>query len=160
MSNDKIPEPRRIEKPNLIVVIVAVVLAAAAMAAIFWPRFKPYIYDTNYMFQKPSGVYFKDLKVGKGDEALIGKTVRLNYEGYLADGTLFDSSSDKGEPLEFTLGNGEVIEGFDDGVFGMKEGGKRQMVISPDLAYGAEGDGGKIPPNATLIFIVKLLEVK
>lgn len=100
-----------------------------------------------------------DLKVGEGAEAVAGKTVSVHYTGTLTDGTKFDSSLDRSEPFEFVLGNGQVIAGWDQGVAGMKVGGKRKLVIPPDLGYGARAQG-KIPANSTLIFEVELLEVK
>lgn len=100
-----------------------------------------------------------DEVVGTGDEAVSGKTVSVNYVGTLTDGTKFDSSYDRNEPFEFKLGAGEVIKGWDQGVAGMKVGGKRKLVIPPDLGYGAQANG-KIPANSTLVFEVELLAVK
>src|SRR5688572_10240845 len=101
-----------------------------------------------------------DLVVGQGDEAKSGKRVSVHYTGTLTNGKKFDSSLDRGKPFSFTLGAGEVIKGWDQGVAGMKVGGKRKLTIPPDLGYGARGaGGGLIPPNATLVFEVELLEV-
>jgi FKBP-type peptidyl-prolyl cis-trans isomerase len=97
---------------------------------------------------------------GTGAEAVAGKTVSVHYVGTLLDGTKFDSSRDRGEPFEFTLGAGQVIKGWDQGIAGMKVGGKRKLVIPPELGYGANGAGGVIPPNATLLFDVELMGVK
>lgn len=102
----------------------------------------------------------EDLTVGDGAEAKDGDTVSVHYTGWLTDGTKFDSSVDRGEPFEFTLGQGEVIQGWDEGVVGMKVGGKRKLTIPPDMGYGEQGAGGVIPANATLIFEVELLDVK
>jgi FKBP-type peptidyl-prolyl cis-trans isomerase len=101
----------------------------------------------------------KDLTVGTGDVAVLGKTVKVHYTGVFADGKKFDSSRDRGVPFEFTLGAGMVIKGWDIGVEGMKVGGKRLLVIPPDFAYGPNAYG-PIPGNSTLIFEVELLEVK
>lgn len=101
-----------------------------------------------------------DEKVGTGAEAVTGKKVTVNYVGNLTDGTKFDSSYDRNEPFTFNLGAGEVIAGWDQGVVGMKVGGKRKLTIPPSLGYGATGAGGVIPPNATLIFEVELLKVE
>jgi len=100
-----------------------------------------------------------EIEVGSGAEAQSGQTVSVHYTGWLTDGTKFDSSVDRGTPFEFPLGVGMVIKGWDQGVAGMKVGGKRKLTIPPDLGYGASGAGGVIPPNATLVFEVELLEV-
>jgi len=102
----------------------------------------------------------EDIVVGTGVEAVIGKKVTVNYSGTLIDGTKFDSSYDRGIPFSFTLGMGEVIKGWDQGVIGMKVGGKRKLTIPSSLGYGETGAGSVIPPNATLIFEVELLKVE
>lgn len=102
----------------------------------------------------------KDLVVGKGAAAKTGDRVSVHYTGWLMDGTKFDSSLDRGQPFEFVLGQGQVIPGWDKGVVGMKVGGKRELIIPPELAYGDQGAGGAIPPNATLKFNVQLLAIK
>jgi FKBP-type peptidyl-prolyl cis-trans isomerase len=107
----------------------------------------------------PSGLQYWDIVVGTGAAAESGKPVKVHYTGWLTDGKKFDSSVDRGQPFGFPLGGGQVIKGWDEGVKGMKVGGKRQLRIPPDLGYGARGAGGVIPPNATLIFDVELLEV-
>lgn len=100
-----------------------------------------------------------DHQMGQGAEAGSGKTVHVHYTGKLEDGTVFDSSLDRGEPIRFRLGVGQVIEGWDQGILGMKVGGKRTLVIPPHLGYGDAGAGGVIPPNATLVFDVELVKV-
>lgn len=100
-----------------------------------------------------------ELKIGEGATAETGKTVTVHYTGKLTNGTKFDSSLDRKEPFTFTLGAGDVIEGWNKGLVGMKVGGKRRLTIPSELGYGARGKG-KIPPNATLIFEVELLGVK
>ena len=107
----------------------------------------------------PSGLKYFELKKGTGAEAKAGQRVSVHYTGWLVNGKKFDSSVDRREPFEFKLGGGQVIKGWDEGVAGMKVGGKRQLQIPPNLGYGAAGAGGVIPPNATLIFDVELLGV-
>ena len=106
-----------------------------------------------------SGLQYDDLQVGDGAEATSGKTVTVHYTGWLTDGKKFDSSKDRNEPFVFVLGGGMVIRGWDEGVAGMKVGGKRKLIIPGELGYGARGAGGVIPPNATLVFEVDLLDV-
>jgi len=101
-----------------------------------------------------------DVKVGTGKRAVIGSTVRVHYTGTLLNGTKFDSSLDRGQPFEFELGAGRVIEGWDRGVVGMLEGGVRDLTIPSRMAYGARGAGGTIPPNAALKFRIQLLSVR
>lgn len=108
----------------------------------------------------PSGLEIHEVEKGFGDVARAGKTVIVHYTGYLTDGTKFDSSVDRGTPFSFPLGAGRVIRGWDEGVAGMKVGGRRKLVIPPELGYGSRGAGRAIPPNATLVFDVELLEVK
>ncbi len=101
----------------------------------------------------------EDLKVGTGAEAKPGQQVSVHYTGWLTDGKKFDSSLDRGQPFKFMLGAGQVIQGWDKGVAGMKVGGKRKLTIPPQMGYGERGAGGMIPPNATLVFEVELLGV-
>jgi FKBP-type peptidyl-prolyl cis-trans isomerase len=107
-----------------------------------------------------SGLVYEDQVVGNGTMADPGLDVMVHYTGWLTDGTKFDSSKDRGQPFSFRLGAGQVIKGWDEGVKGMRIGGKRKLTIPPDLGYGAAGAGGVIPPNATLVFEVELLGVK
>ncbi len=101
----------------------------------------------------------EDLTAGTGAEAVAGKNVSVHYTGTLTDGSKFDSSHDRGEPFRFRLGAGQVIQGWDQGVVGMKVGGKRRLTIPPELGYGARGFPPVIPPNSTLVFEVELLGV-
>ena len=108
----------------------------------------------------PSGLKYVDQVVGTGDVAVAGKTASVHYTGWLENGKKFDSSVDRGQPFSFPLGAGRVIKGWDEGVQGMKVGGKRKLTIPSDLGYGSRGAGGVIPANATLIFDVELLGVR
>jgi len=128
------------------VVVVAGAVAAIVYFAVFW--------DSS----PEAPLVKKDLTVGEGAEAEYGKLLTVNYTGWLEDGTEFDSSIGR-EPFQFTLGQGQVIQGWDQGIVGMKVGGKRELIIPPDLAYGETGRGD-IPPNATLTFEVDLLAVE
>jgi len=106
-----------------------------------------------------SGLVIEELVVGSGAAAAAGQKVSVHYTGWLTNGTKFDSSKDRGDPFVFPLGQGHVIKGWDEGVAGMKVGGKRKLTIPSALGYGARGAGGVIPPNATLVFEVELLSV-
>lgn len=108
----------------------------------------------------PTGLQYVDLTTGTGREAHPGETAFVHYTGWLTDGTKFDSSKDRGEPFSFRLGAGRVIRGWDEGVEGMKIGGVRKLTIPPQLGYGARGAGKIIPPNATLVFEVELLDLR
>jgi len=106
------------------------------------------------------GLQIREIEKGTGEEATVGQTVVVHYTGWLMDGTKFDSSVDRGTPFSFTLGERRVIPGWEKGVEGMQVGGKRELIIPPDMAYGSQGAGGVIPPDATLRFEIELLEVK
>jgi FKBP-type peptidyl-prolyl cis-trans isomerase FkpA len=107
----------------------------------------------------PDGLQYTDEQVGTGAEATTGKTAVVHYTGWLMDGTKFDSSLDRNQPFSFPLGAGQVIKCWDEGVAGMRVGGKRILIVPPQLGYGARGAGNVIPPNATLKFEVQLLDV-
>ncbi|MHB1360216.1 MAG: FKBP-type peptidyl-prolyl cis-trans isomerase [Rhodocyclaceae bacterium] len=106
-----------------------------------------------------SGLMIEEIVAGTGDTATAGQTVSVHYTGWLANGGKFDSSKDRNEPFDFPLGGRQVIAGWDEGVQGMKVGGTRKLTIPPNLGYGARGAGGVIPPNATLVFEVELLQI-
>lgn len=108
----------------------------------------------------PTGLAYVDEVVGNGPSPRPGQTVIVHYTGWLTNGQKFDSSVDRGQPFQFVLGQGQVIRGWDEGVAGMKVGGKRKLIIPPNLGYGAAGAGGVIPPNAELIFDVQLLGIR
>jgi FKBP-type peptidyl-prolyl cis-trans isomerase FkpA len=116
------------------------------------------------VIEMPDGLKYTDTKIGDGATAAAGNNVSVHYTGWLskdgAKGAKFDSSVDRGQPFDFTLGAHQVIAGWDEGVAGMKVGGQRTLIIPPELGYGGRGAGGVIPPNATLIFDVELLKVQ
>ena len=116
--------------------------------------------DLAMMARTPSGLYWKDITVGTGAEAVRGSTAVVHYTGWLADARQFDSSRPTGTPYSFQVGQRRVIDGWDEGVAGMRVGGRRLLVIPPQLGYGSTGAGSVIPGNATLIFEVELVDVK
>ena len=107
----------------------------------------------------PSGLIVEEVIIGQGAAAQAGQTVTVHYTGWLTDGEKFDSSKDRDDPFQFSLGAGRVIKGWDEGVLGMQVGGTRKLTIPPALGYGARGAGGVIPPNATLVFEVELISI-
>jgi peptidylprolyl isomerase len=137
-------------------------LALAIAAAV--PAFERADAAANQVIEMPNGLKYTDTKTGDGATATSGNKVSVHYTGWLynngAKGAKFDSSVDRGQPFQFTLGAHQVIAGWDEGVAGMKVGGKRTLIIPPELGYGARGAGGVIPPNATLMFDVELLGVQ
>ena len=115
--------------------------------------------DTTKMTHAPAGLWYSDVTVGQGKEATSGSNVTVHYTGWLPNGKKFDSSRDRGEPFAFTIGAGQVIPGWDEGVKGMREGGRRKLVLPPGMAYGEAGAPPDIPPGATLVFDVEVLKV-
>ena len=116
--------------------------------------------QSNDEVTTPSGLKYTDDVVGSGEEATAGQTAVVHYTGWLLNGQKFDSSKDRGQPFSFPLGGGRVIKGWDEGVAGMKVGGKRTLIVPPALGYGLNGAGNVIPPMATLKFEVELLELR
>jgi len=142
-------------------------LACAAVALAISAAILPLgrtVAATSQVTEMPNGLKYSDSETGGGAPATAGHKVSVHYTGWLSEngskGKKFDSSVDRGEPFQFTLGAHQVIAGWDEGVSGMKVGGKRTLIIPPELGYGARGAGGVIPPNATLIFDVELLGVQ
>jgi peptidylprolyl isomerase len=133
--------------------LIASVVVGLAVTALFVAPILGDVVTTK------SGLKYDDVKAGTGDEAKEGDKVQVHYTGTLKDGTKFDSSLDRKEPFEFNLGAGEVIKGWDEGVAGMKVGGKRKLIIPPELGYGNKAVGGKIPANSELHFEVELLKI-
>ena len=116
--------------------------------------------DTTALTKTESGLRYVDVSKGQGEEASAGRTVTVHYTGWLPNGKKFDSSRDRNEPFSFTIGTQQVIAGWDEGVAGMRVGGRRKLVIPAELGYGANGAPPDIPPNSTLVFDVELLDVK
>jgi peptidylprolyl isomerase len=154
-----LPSTRRLRAQALALAALAVALTGALAAAAATPAAAAGEETTT-----ASGLKIVDTVVGTGATPKTGQTCIMHYTGWLYEGgkkgTKFDSSVDRGEPFAFAIGTGQVIAGWDEGVATMKVGGKRTLIIPPDLGYGAQGAGGVIPPNATLIFDVELLDVK
>lgn len=153
--------------PKRIAAVAAVILIGLAVSAQTPPRkvqiggsTKSPAKVTGDGVKTDSGLQYWDIKVSTGEPAKDGDHVKVHYTGWLTTGKKFDSSVDAHQPYSFTVGKGEVIKGWDEGVTGMKVGGKRQLRIPPELAYGAEGYKTIIPPDATLIFDIQLLAVK
>ena len=147
----------------MILIRFACAVLALAIAAAVMPLGRADA-ATNQVIEMPNGLKYTDTKTGDGATATPGNKVSVHYTGWLynngAKGAKFDSSVDRGQPFQFTLGAHQVIAGWDEGVAGMKVGGKRTLIIPPELGYGARGAGGVIPPNATLMFDVELLGVQ
>lgn len=140
-------------------IVAGVIVAIAGMSWIMLSSSEAGDKKENIITTK-SGLKYVDVKVGTGKEAKAGDVVDVHYTGRLKDGKKFDSSVDRNKPFTFNLGKGEVIKGWDEGVAGMKEGGKRNLIIPPELGYGKRGAGNVIPPDAELHFEVELLKVK
>ncbi len=150
---------------SVIVILATTMLALTTLAvAQTAPAHQPAASGPTKVTGEPtktaSGLEYWDIKVGTGAVAQTGQQVKVDYTGWLTNGKKFDSSVGTGRPFDFKLGAGNVIKGWDEGIVGMKVGGKRQLRIPPDLAYGEKGYPGAIPPNATLIFDVRLVDVK
>ena len=147
----------------MVVIRFACAVLALAIAAVVTPVGRA-VAAANQVIEMPNGLKYTDTKTGDGAAATPGNKVSVHYTGWLynngAKGAKFDSSVDRGQPFQFTLGAHQVIAGWDEGVAGMKVGGKRTLIIPPELGYGARGAGGVIPPNATLMFDVELLGVQ
>ena len=108
----------------------------------------------------PSGVKYTDLRPGQGEEIALGKIVEVHYSGWLEDGTKFDSSKDRDRPFTFRVGAGDALKGWDEGLLGMRVGGRRRLVIPPELGFGKQGVGGVVPPNSVLFYEFELLGVR
>ncbi|MBI3822254.1 MAG: FKBP-type peptidyl-prolyl cis-trans isomerase [Planctomycetes bacterium] len=146
----------------MLLVPFMVVSLRGAAAAPARPLYEPPALSqpTTQVVATTSGLKYLDMTIGSGRPAVRGNTVSVHYVGTFPDGKKFDSSRDRAVPFDFQLGQGLVIKGWDEGLVGMKEGGKRKLIIPPELGYGDRGTGGVIPPKAILIFEVELLKVK
>ncbi len=140
--------------------LVTVLLLAAASPAAFAGQEKDRPEAGGKEVVTPSGVKYTDLRIGQGGEAATGKIVEVHYIGWLEDGTRFDSSRDRDRPFTFRLGTGDALKGWDEGLLGMKVGGKRKLVIPPELGFGKQGVGSVVPPNAVLLYEFELLAVR
>lgn len=149
----------KIRNQRIGLVVFGILLLALIAFAIFQSSNKPKQAAAPTV-ESPSGLVIEDLKIGEGPQAMTGNKVTVDYTGTLTDGTKFDSSKDRNKPFIFTLGVGQVIQGWDQGIVGMQVGGKRKLTIPAELGYGAEGAGALIPPNSTLIFEVELLDIQ
>ena len=147
-------------------IVIAAIILLVILVLYFQNKFSPQNknYSSGEQNQKEqvmeNTLKIEDIEIGTGAEAESGNIVTTHYTGKLLDGTKFDSSLDRGEPFSFKLGSGQVIAGWDQGVLGMKVGGKRKLTIPSNLAYGEQGVPGAIPPNATLVFEIELLMVQ
>jgi FKBP-type peptidyl-prolyl cis-trans isomerase len=154
-------------KNNYYWLAIPLIILVGLVGYYFMKKNNPEVQNSSLTTPSPSvsisaveELKIEDITVGTGAEAVSGKKITVNYSGTLTNGTKFDSSYDRGTPFSFTLGAGQVIQGWDKGFAGMKIGGKRRLTIPSSMGYGATGAGGVIPPNATLIFEVELLKVE
>lgn len=152
MPSRSVASPAKTFSKNQLLGILVVALILAIVGGYV-------LFGRKSLVTTPSGLKYRDEVVGTGDTPTIGKEVTVHYTGRLADGTKFDSSVDRNQPFTTKIGVGAVIKGWDEGLMSMRVGGKRQLIIPPELGYGASGSG-TIPPNATLTFDVELLSVK
>jgi FKBP-type peptidyl-prolyl cis-trans isomerase FkpA len=155
--------PRPHSSPSAASAILATLLVlgvSAALAAQPEPFEKLEKGGARVEIVTASGLRYTDLKIGQGQEAAEGKIVEVHYTGWLTDGKKFDSTHDCPQPLMFRMGTGDMIKGLNEGISGMHEGGKRRLIIPPELGFGKQGGGGVIPPNATLIYEVELLSIR
>lgn len=155
----RVARAKRRNQQRLIIIVSILVILGAFAALIYYNTTKDK-QAAGDLITTASGLQYQELTVGAGQEAKAGDTVSVHYVGYLDDGTKFDSSRDRNEPLEVTIGTGGVIPGWDEGLQGIRVGGTRKLIIPPDLGYGDQAVGDVIPANATLTFEIELLSIK
>lgn len=141
--------------PALLAVLLVLGVSTGATA-----QTEPFKGGAHVEIVTTTGLRYTDLKIGQGQEAAEGKIVEVHYTGWLADGKKFDSTHDCPRPLTFRMGTADMIKGLSEGISGMREGGRRRLIIPPELGFGKQGGGGVIPPNATLIYEVELLGIR
>ena len=147
------------QRNQRLILIIITLLIVTVLIFVIYQNQSGNSTPANEFSTTTSGLQFQDIKIGNGEEAQKGDLVTVHYTGTFEDGNKFDSSVDRNKPFEFALGDGMVIKGWDEGIQGMRVGGTRILKIPPDLAYGPDGYAGVIPPNATLIFEVELIDV-
>lgn len=148
----------KIRNQRIALAIIGILLLALIAFAVYQSVSKQKS-SASSAVQSASGLIIEDLKIGEGPQVKSGDQVQVHYTGWLTDGTKFDSSFDRNKPFTFTIDAGQVIKGWDEGIIGMQAGGKRKLTIPAALAYGARGAGNAIPPDATLIFEVELIDI-
>ena len=147
------------QRNQRLILLIIVLLLVTVLIYVIYQNLSEKSSPASEFTTTTSGLQFEDLIIGSGEKAQNGDLVIVHYTGTFEDGNKFDSSVDRNKPFEFTLGEGRVIEGWDEGIQGMQVGGTRILKIPPELAYGPDGYAGVIPPNATLIFEVELIDV-
>ncbi|HXG93847.1 MAG TPA: FKBP-type peptidyl-prolyl cis-trans isomerase [Blastocatellia bacterium] len=156
-SKNKYSQKRKANRRAVIIIFVIIAVLGVAAAIYLFASSAP---RTGVEIVTSSGLRYVDEKIGDGPSPNLGQTVTVHYTGTLEDGTKFDSSYDHGQPFDFQLGTQGIIQGWNEGIKTMRVGGKRRLIVPPQLGYGPQGNPPKIPPNATLIFEVELLSVK
>lgn len=155
----RIARAKRRNRQRLTIIISILLIVTAIGTIIYYNSTKDDQIASGDLVTTASGLQYQDIEIGTGQEVQTGDTVTVHYNGYLEDGSKFDSSVDRGQPFSFTVGTGNVIAGWDEGLVGMKVGGVRKLIIPPELGYGENGVAGAIPGNATLIFEVELISI-
>jgi peptidylprolyl isomerase len=153
-------DPKTLSRAVAAVAAVALLAAAGSPAAPVFAGQDRAPANGGREVVTPSGVKYTDLRPGQGEEIALGKIVEVHYSGWLEDGTKFDSSKDRDRPFTFRVGAGDALKGWDEGLLGMRVGGRRRLVIPPELGFGKQGVGGVVPPNSVLFYEFELLGVR